>query len=128
MITPSSVVHHTANQTTIKDMKLKTESQLDKNKIQNDKERDSEIGIGIPQCLLNAVPPTFDKFVLLVTTIPWDALLNVNGVGTLTELATFVGLLDMLDVTVDVLTSPSTVSFLSSFTGEFLSDFFVGLL
>jgi hypothetical protein len=33
----------------------------------------------------------------------------------------------MLDVTVDVLTSPSTVSFLSSFTGEFLSDFFVGL-
>jgi hypothetical protein len=37
MITPSSVVHHTANQTTIKDMKLKTESQLDKNKIQNDK-------------------------------------------------------------------------------------------
>lgn len=37
MITPSSVVHHTANQTSTKDMKLKTESQLDKNKTQNDK-------------------------------------------------------------------------------------------
>jgi hypothetical protein len=54
-----------------------------------------------PNVDVSAVPPTFDKFVLLVTTIPWDALLNVNGVGTLTELATFVGLLDMLDVTVD---------------------------